>query len=695
MEKLKKTLGEFGAWFVELLARIKNTKAWLAAAAFLRKWGKQLFCLAAVAAITAVIALGSLNRVDKWVQDSLFQRPGMTSTDIVIIGIDDDAMDMLGPYNTNYRLYVAKALETMAQDPEHLPAVVAVDVLYGGEADPEIDARLAQAAENLGCVVTASMAVFGENITWENGRAVSVDTNAILDYEKPFDALRAVTVQGHINAMTDLDGVLRHALLYVEPDGEKVYSMACQTAKTYLEKQGKALTLPPVNQTGHFYVPFSGNPGDYSDGWSLYMFQSYRKNMSSVWDNKIVLIGPYAAALQDAYFTSMNKGKPMFGVEIQANVIQSLIDGNFKTEAADPPQWIALFLICFAAMLLFLRIKTLAGAGVCGGLMALGVGVPMLLYRLGYVTHILWLPAAVLTLYLLSMAMHYIETAKEKHALALKMERLDAELTLATRIQSSSLPKEFPPFPDRKEFDIFASMTPAKEVGGDLFDFLMVDDDHLALVIGDVSGKGVPAALFMMVSKVLIHNAVMNELSPAKVLQLVNHQICANNPEDMFVTVWLGVLEISTGKLTAANAGHEYPAVKKAGEPFELLKDRHGLVIGGMDGVRYREYELQLEPGAKVFVYTDGVAEATNAKEELFGTERMIEALRAGEDGTPEEVLAAVSRSVQQFVETAPQFDDLTMLCLQYNGPRPSGGEETAPASGGESGEGPLPEPAN
>ena len=639
-----------------------------------------LFSLAAALLVTAIIALGVLNRVDKWTQDSLFQHPGMTSTDIVIIGIDDDTLDMLGPYNTDYRLYVAKVLETMAKDPDHLPAVVCIDILYDGENDPETDARLAKAAEEIGCVVTATMARFGEKITWENGRAVSMDTTAVLDYEQPFDALKAVTVQGHINAMTDLDGVLRHALLYVQPDGETVYSMAAQAATAYLEKQGKSFSMPPVNQTGHFYVPFTGKPGLFYDGYSLYMFQSYRKNMSTVWADKIVLIGPYAAALQDAYFTSISK-EQMFGVEFQANVIQSLIDGNFKTEVAELPQLIALFLLCFAVMLLYLHMKTLPGAVLCLGLILLSLGLPLLLYRRGYVTHILWLPISALALYIASMVQHYIHTAQEKHVLALKMERIDAELSLATRIQSSSLPKVFPPFPDRTEFDIFASMTPAKEVGGDFYDFLMVDDDHLALVIGDVSGKGVPAALFMMVSKVLIHNAVMNDLSPARVLQLVNHQICANNPEDMFVTVWLGVLEISTGKLTAANAGHEYPVVKKAGEHFVLFKERHGLVIGGMDYARYREYELQLDPGAKVFLYTDGVAEATDAKNQMFGTDRMVQALRTRENGSPEEIQAAVRCAVQEFVDTAPQFDDLTMLCLQYNGPQPSFAERPLTSS--------------
>ena len=201
-----------------------------------------------------------------------------------------------------------------------------------------------------------------------------------------------------------------------------------------------------------------------------------------------------------------------------------------------------------------------------------------------------------------------------------------------------------------------------------MYDFFLIDEDHLGLVIGDVSGKGVPAALFMMVATSLIRNAVMTGAGPAEALQTVNAQLCARNPEEMFVTVWLGVLEIATGKLTAANAGHEYPALKKADGRFEVIKDKHGFVIGGMEGIRYREYELQLETGSKLFVYTDGLTEATNAREELMGMDRMLAALQACEEGSPKDIILSVNQSVQQFVGTAPQFDDLTMLCVQYNG---------------------------
>ena len=249
-----------------------------------------------------------------------------------------------------------------------------------------------------------------------------------------------------------------------------------------------------------------------------------------------------------------------------------------------------------------------------------------------------------------------------------KAERINAELSLATRIQMDSLPNTFPPFPDKKEIDLYASMEPAKEVGGDFYDFYMIDDDHLAVVIADVSGKGVPAALFMMVSKIMMSNIAMNDPDPAVVLEKLNGQICRSNHEDMFVTVWLGILEISTGRLIAANAGHEYPIIKNGDGDFELIKDRHGFVVGGMEGVRYSNYEIMLEKDSKLFIYTDGLAEATNKDGELFGTDRILKTLRACKTETPEQTIKYVHNAVDAFVREEPQFDDLTMLCLHYKG---------------------------
>lgn len=270
-----------------------------------------------------------------------------------------------------------------------------------------------------------------------------------------------------------------------------------------------------------------------------------------------------------------------------------------------------------------------------------------------------------------SVSLVYLTTNVSTHTLLetrAKVEATESDLRVATRIQADMLPNIFPAFPERPEFDIYASMDPAKEVGGDFYDFFLVDDDHLCMVIADVSGKGVPAALFMMAAKIILQNNAMIGKSPAQILTDANAAICSNNREEMFVTVWLGILELSTGKLTAANAGHEYPVMCKANGQFELIKDKHGFVIGGMDGLRYKEYELQMEPGSKLFLYTDGVPEATDAKQELFGTERMLNALNEDASAIPENILKQVRSSVDGFVKEAEQFDDLTMLCLEYRG---------------------------
>lgn len=248
-----------------------------------------------------------------------------------------------------------------------------------------------------------------------------------------------------------------------------------------------------------------------------------------------------------------------------------------------------------------------------------------------------------------------------------KLASTQTELAMATQIQEAMLPSIFPAFPNRTEFDLYASMDPAKEVGGDFYDFYLIDEDHLGLIIADVSGKGIPAALFMMISKTILQNYAKLGIGAAEILTKTNEALCAENRTEMFVTTWVGILEISSGKLTCANAGHEYPAVCRDGH-FALLKDRHGFVLGGMEGSKYSEYVLQLEKGDKIFVYTDGVPEATNGEKTMFGTERMLEALNRNTDISPKELLRTVRETVDTFVGAAEQFDDLTMLCLDYRG---------------------------
>ena len=251
--------------------------------------------------------------------------------------------------------------------------------------------------------------------------------------------------------------------------------------------------------------------------------------------------------------------------------------------------------------------------------------------------------------------------------MAKEREQIHTELQLATDIQKNAL---LTSFPDEPAFSVFASMTPAKEVGGDFYDYIRIDEDRLAVVIADVSGKGIPAALFMMSVKIMISDRALMGGSPAEILTAVNHQVTVNNTlTSMFVTVWLGILDLRTGVMTCASAGHEYPFIRRKDGRFSFFRDPHGLVIGAIDGVVYRDYSLILAPGEAVFVYTDGVPEASDASGRFYGTERLGKALNSAHpDASAEELLAAVHRDVDRFTAGAEQFDDLTMLCLIYRG---------------------------
>lgn len=247
-------------------------------------------------------------------------------------------------------------------------------------------------------------------------------------------------------------------------------------------------------------------------------------------------------------------------------------------------------------------------------------------------------------------------------------ERIGAELNVAKQIQADMLPSIFPAFPEWKSFDIFATMTPAKEVGGDFYDFFMVDDDHLAFVIADVSGKGVPAALFMVITKTLLKNYAQQKDTPAEIFRKANNQLCENNQEGMFVTAWMGILQISTGKLTYVNAGHNPPLIKGADGTFRYLKCRPAFVLAGLEDISYQQDELQMQKGDSIYLYTDGVTESINVEEALYGEERLCTVLNQHAQDTPENILKAVKESMDAFVGKAEQFDDITMLCMTYVG---------------------------
>ena len=275
--------------------------------------------------------------------------------------------------------------------------------------------------------------------------------------------------------------------------------------------------------------------------------------------------------------------------------------------------------------------------------------------------------AAIITGAVMFINRLYLEKKAREMEAEKEQDRIRTELSVARDIQTSMLPRVFP---EKVEIDLYASMTPAKEVAGDFYDFFKIDDDHIALIIADVSGKGVGAALFMMVAKNTIKNCALsnNHLSPGEILEEANNKLCEDNEALLFVTVWLGIFTLSTGELVSANGGHEYPVIYRSGEGYTLVKDKHGLALGIMEDIIYEETKWVLGKDDGIFVYTDGIPEATDAENELFGNERMLTALNHYAGCSSEEVLNGVHREVDEFVGQAPRFDDLTMLAMTYLG---------------------------
>ncbi len=258
---------------------------------------------------------------------------------------------------------------------------------------------------------------------------------------------------------------------------------------------------------------------------------------------------------------------------------------------------------------------------------------------------------------------------------SMEKQRIASELDVATHIQTSMLPCIFPAFPEYREFDVFASMLPAREVGGDFYDFFMVDEKHLAIVMADVSDKGVPAALFMVIGKTLIKDHTSPDEDLGEVFSKVNNLLCESNSEGLFITAFEGVLNLETGEFRFVNAGHEMPFIYRAGGVFAPEKIRPGFVLAGMENVKYKSGSLMLGEGDKIFQYTDGVTEATNAEKALYGMERLGESLNRVREKTSKEIIESVKADIDTFVGEAPQFDDITMLCLTFKAKRKGEGE--------------------
>lgn len=294
-----------------------------------------------------------------------------------------------------------------------------------------------------------------------------------------------------------------------------------------------------------------------------------------------------------------------------------------------------------------------------------------------------WSTFAIISAFCWVIALYGRKMVLSQDEISKKAARVETELEMAGKIQIQALPAaDVLPGNRCREFDLAAEMIPAKEVGGDFYDFFYPDSTHLALIIADVADKGIAASLFMMMAKTLLDSRISTTLSPAEVMETVNRQLYENSPQGMFVTVWLGILNLKNGELTAANAGHEYPVLRRKDGSFELVKDKHGFVLGGMKKSKYREYTIPLAEGDTLFVYTDGVPEANNPDGIMFGTERMLESLNRHQNGGMRELIDGLRSDLHGFVRDAAQFDDTTMMAFRMGKTLENSGIQVNPVIG-------------
>lgn len=373
------------------------------------------FLLAASGALTLLAGLGALRGIDRAVSDLWYQSRSASDGDIVLVGIDQRALEEIGPYQQWGREVIAQAIQTLNQSEDCRPAVIGVDVLFAGETDEESDRWLAQAAGEYGNVVAACSAEIGSALVEDGDGGYRMDPFAVQSFDEPFEALKEAATQGHINAMLDTDGILRHHMLWLDlPDGRRVPSMALAAANLSREYWGmEPVEQPPTDGRGFWYVPFCGAPGDFDQSISVADVLSQRIP-ADFFADRIVLIGPYAAGLQDSYLTSIDHARPMYGVEFQANAIQALLWGEYKWEAADGVQLAVLFVLLVLGAFVFWRGRVAVSTGLwialCGGWLLLCKA----LYSQGLVLHVLWVPVGATILYAACLAVNYVQAARER-----------------------------------------------------------------------------------------------------------------------------------------------------------------------------------------------------------------------------------------------------------------------------------------
>lgn len=371
--------------------------------------------LSAAAVLTLLAGLGVLRGPDLTASDAWYQRRSASDGDIVIVGIDQRALEEIGPYQQWGRDVIARTIQALNESEDCRPAVIGIDVIYAGGTEPEADWWLAEAAGEYGNVVTACAAEIGSALTEGADGEYFMDPFAVRSFDEPFEALRTVTVQGHINAMMDTDGILRHHMLQLTlPDGREVPSFALAAANLFRERWGEEpVDLPPTDGHGFWYVPFCGKAGDFDESVSVADVLS-GEIPADFFADRIVLIGPYAAGLQDSYVTSIDHARPMYGVEFQANAIQALLWGEYKSEAGSGLQLAVLFVLLVLGAWGFWHRRVLVSAGLwvilCGGWLALC----QVLYRRGLILHVLWVPVGMTILYACCLAGSYVQAARER-----------------------------------------------------------------------------------------------------------------------------------------------------------------------------------------------------------------------------------------------------------------------------------------
>ena len=508
-------------------------------------WRRMLTILAVAGGLTLLAGLGALDRPDRAASDALYQQTDAFDGDIVVVGIDQRALEEIGPYDQWGRDVMAQVLEALNQSEDCRPAVIGLDVLYAGETDASQDAWLAEAAGEYGNVVTACAAGFGSELVPDGAGDYALNAEAVVAFEDAYPGLRAATGRAHINAMMDTDGILRHHMLTLRlPDGEEIPSLALETARRYRAYWGEEpIELPRVNGRGFWYLPFSGLPGDIEERSVAEVLSG--EVPAEYFAGKVVLIGPYAVGLQDSYLTAIDHAKPMYGVEYHANAVQALLRGSYKLEAGRTAQLAVLFLLLVLALAGSWRrsVKLSTGLWVllAGGWLALAKG----LYEMGWVVHVLWVPVGVTIVYGGGLAVNYIQAAAERRRVTSTFKRYVAPEIVNELLKEGSK---------------------ALELGG--------EEREIAVLFVDVRG----------------FTAMSEKLEPAEVVEILNSYLTLiadcilrnGGTLDKFIgdaamAFWGAPLEQEDYVLRAARAAMDM--VEGAGELSEDLMRRFGRTV--------------------------------------------------------------------------------------------------------------------